>query len=168
MATSLTTSMNVTFKTTFTNAQDLSTPEDVQTFNLSDTLASGTGLDQADLVWHDRRTLNNAAEDLDVSGGLTDVYGNAITMVKVKGLVVHNRNTTAGEYIDMGGDGNGLLIFLSATDIIRIHPNGLVFLWNPSLAGYAVTAATGDILQMDTTGSGASVSYDIKIIGTSA
>lgn len=132
------------------------------------TLANGVGLNQADLVWHDSRELDNAAEDLDVSGALTDPKGSAISMAKVKGLLIHNKNTVAGEYIDVGGDTNALLIFVTGTDKHRIHPKGVLLVWNPSLAGYAVTATTGDILQVDSSGSGADVAYDIVIIGTSA
>ena len=53
----------------------------------------------------------------------------------------------------------------NATDIITVQPNGIFFLMNPTAGGYAVTAATGDILKIANSGAGTSVTYDIIIIG---
>jgi hypothetical protein len=58
-------------------------------------------------------------------------------------------------------------LFLAASDGIDVQPGG-VFLWVAPTTGVTVTAATGDILNIDNSSSGTSVTYDVVIIGTSA
>ena len=49
--------------------------------NITDTLADGTGLDQADIIYHDRDTLVNTTRTIDVhtSGTEFDPWKTAIT-----------------------------------------------------------------------------------------
>ncbi len=167
MATSLTTVLQFVMTHTYTNALDLSTPADEFRLDLSDTLANGTGADQADQVWHDRRTLAATTENLDLAGSLTNAFGSTLTFALIKGLLVHNRQTTAGETLTIGGAASAaFLLFNDATDKYVLGPNGIFFVWKPCAAGRAVTTTSADILKMDA--GTASVSYDIWIIGASA
>jgi hypothetical protein len=162
----LTSNMELMLRWTHTSALDLSTVSDVAAYSVIDELASGTGLDQADRIWHDRRTLAAAAEDLDLAGSLTNAFGVTATFAKVKGLLIKNRNTTAGHVLSIGGDAASLALFTAVNDIYPLGPDGVFFIWEPSAAGKAVTAGTGDLLQID---AGANtISYDIIVIGTSA
>lgn len=162
----LTLNLKTIFENTYGITTNSRTTDDTLSLNLSDTLADGELVNQADFVWHDEGTLSNTTRDIDLYGGLTDAFGNTINAKVIKCVLVHNKNTTAGQYLDVGGDANSVPIFVNASDIVRVHPDGIFFLWNPSAAGYAVTAATGDIIQLDSTGSGANISYEIVIIGT--
>ncbi|MCI0351567.1 MAG: hypothetical protein L0Z53_19260 [Acidobacteriales bacterium] len=150
-----------------TSALDLSTVTDNATVDYGDSLASGTGLDQCDLKFHDRRTLSATTEELDLAGSLTDAFGQTITFAKVKGILIHNRNTTAGQTLIIGGAAaNAFPLFTDVTDKYTLGPDGKFLAWEPSLAGKAVTAGTGDKLKLD---AGANtVTYDIVIFGTSA
>jgi len=137
-------------------------------FNVTDQLTSGTGLDEADVLWFAKaRSLAATTEELDLAGSLSDAYGSTVTAAKVKGLFIKNNSTTAGETLKIGGAAaNAFLLFDNATDIYELGPNGIFFVWEPSLAGLPVTASTGDLLKMD---SGAStLTYDIAVWGTSA
>ncbi len=175
MATSLASSLTVILKTTLkSTGVDLSVPEDVMTKAITDILADGVALDQADVVYHDKATLNNNTRTIDVHTSATeeDPWGLAITMAKIKCVFLHNLNTAAGEYIELGGVANAPVVFTSSAPaaefpIHTVHPGGILLVWNPSLAGWAVANNTGDVLELDTTGSGASVDYEIVIIGTS-
>lgn len=134
----------------------------------NDILADGTGLDQADVPWYDKaRSLAATSENLDLaSGSLTDGYGNTATFAKLKMLYIKNLSTTAGETLKIGGGTNPFLLFDDGSDIYDLGPNGIYFVWEPSLAGLPVTAATGDILKIDS--GAATLTYDIAMVGASA
>ena len=173
--------MALSLQTTLTRT-DLDTPSpgslsvvDNMTKSITDTLSEGTIVDTADVVYHDTGTLVNTNRTIDVhtSGTENDPWGTAITMVKIKCLTLHNKNTVAGEYIQLGGIALGTTVFNSSAPAAEFpyhicHPGGILFVWNPSLAGYAVANGVSDKIELDTSGSGASVTYDIVIIGTSA
>ena len=167
MATTLTTSLAFALATRFVTDNDLSDPADALSMDWSDTLANGTGTDQADLIFHDRRTLVATSEDFDLAATLLDVYGSAITFVDVKGLFINNRNTTAGHTLSIGGAAGTQFVSWvgAANDEVNIGPNGLFVLWSP-IDGYAVGAGASDLLKID---AGANtIIYDIVVIGTSA
>lgn len=142
--------------------------KDQNSISVTDVLENGVVIDTADKIWYDRRTVNDGAnDDLDLAGGITDAFGNALTLVKVKAICVTNRNTTAAENLVIGGGSNPLVNWVSAGgNAVVVRPGGVFLLWNPSLAGYGVTATTGDILRLS--GSGGNITYDIAIVGTSS
>ena len=170
MAKTLRTKLDFSLEWTYSNtdADSGRAIVDGNSISLIKSMGSGTTAGLADLKWDDRRTVNDAAnDDLDLAASLTDSFGASLTFVKIKGIAVYNRNTTAGHNLVIGGGSNTFSSWLGATgDTITVGPEGLFVLWNPSLAGYAVTAGTGDILRL--TGSGGNIVYDIAIIGTSA
>lgn len=134
----------------------------------ADTLSDGTGaIDTADLVWSDRRSLASTTENLDLAGSLTDSFGATITFARIKMIAIHNRNTSVGHTLTVGGAAsNAFPLFADTTDKYAIGPDGVFLIWEPSAAAKAVTASTGDILKIDA-GSN-TISYDIIIIGSSA
>ena len=130
-------------------------------------LATGTGANQADLLWWDTRTLAAASEDLDLAASLVDVFDNVLTFVEIVGIYIRNQSTTTTEILAVGGAaGNQFINWVAnSSDIINIGPDGFFFLWSP-IDGYAVTATTGDLLKID---AGAdTITYDIILIGRSA
>lgn len=119
----------------------------------------------ADMVWHNHNTLTVGTLDIDLAGVLRDTFGNVLTFVKVMGIYVKNLNTVAGDILKIGGDANGLVNWVaSATDIVQINAGGCLLVWNP--IGYTVTAATGDILQLEAVAH--DITYDIVIVGKSS
>jgi len=172
MATNLETNIDFRITWRYKNTADTDGPvvRDFNSLAISDKLLNGTGLDQNDIVWHDVRTLSaSSSEDLDMAGTLTDAFGNTVTFSKIKGIVLNNQTTTAGCILEAGGGSNDFNAWLGATgDKIKVGPNGLVVSWNPSLAGYSVTADTADILKITNTDSSNSITYQIVIVGTTA
>jgi len=128
----------------------------------SDTLANGILIDQQDEYYADRRTVAAAAEDLDLTS-LTDALNRTVSFQKVKGIFIKNLSVSAGEILTVGGDANSLPFLTTATDSIKVGPDGLLLLTAPSVAGITVTGGTGDIIQIDP--GAASITYDIVIWG---
>jgi hypothetical protein len=164
----LTSKVLVTAVATHTNPLDLATGTVPLSVEARIPLASGTGANQADRIFHDRRTITASGTDsLDLAGVLTDAFGATITFAKLKAVVVkaaagntNNVNVTRPAV-------NGVPWFLAAGDGIPVLPGG-AFSWVAPGAGVTVTAATGDLIDIVNSGAGTSVTYDIIIIGTSA
>ncbi|HEB79290.1 MAG TPA: hypothetical protein ENI79_02295 [Rhodospirillales bacterium] len=168
MATSLKTRIDLRISGIYTKTLDLQSSPSKFNILFTDTLANGTGLDQADQEWSDQRTLAATSEEIDLAGSVNDIHGTTLTFAKIKGIYIRNLATTVGYDLAVGGSAtNGFINWVGdATDIINIAPGGVFCLYNPSLAGYAVTAGTGDLLKINAGAN--SITYDIALIGTSA
>lgn len=153
-----------------TKAQDFTLTSDPLAKIWSTHLESGTGAGQADKAFHDQRTLAaSATEDLDLAGILADVYGAAITFVRVKGLFIAASSSNINNVV-IGGGTNPWATLLSSTGTVTLKPGG----WcgfgagASDAVGWPVTAATGDILKVANSAGSTSVTYDIVIVGCSA
>ncbi len=132
------------------------------------TLANGTGSNQADKAFTDQRSLSaSGSEELDLAGGLT-TNGETLTFVKVKAIVIEAAAANGGNIVVGGASSNAFQgPFGDASDTLEIPAGGKVALFAP-VGGWAVTAGTGDLLQIANDDSGSAASYEIDIIGTSA
>lgn len=140
-------------------------------------LSSGVGVGQADLVFADRRTLaGTTSEILDLVGVLSDVFGNSITFVKLKGIAIRNRNIVDGDNLHVGPDatlGWGAGHYVADASDRRVVPAGRISqkdlgidIWyDPN--GVLVGAAATNELFVDNPGANP-ITYDIIIIGTSS
>jgi hypothetical protein len=166
----LTSKLTLQLVATLTDALDLSTVRDPLDYTFRDSLASGTGADQADMLWHDTRTLSASAdEDLDLAGVLVNGLGDTQTFARVKGLIIaaasgntNNCNVTSDGSAGVPG------LFLALGDGIVVRPGGLFAWYAPDATGAVVTATTGDLLNVANSGAGTSVTYSVIIIGASA
>lgn len=166
----LTTTVRSTVKTELTATQGESTPTDTLEETNSFNWADGTGADQADVEWHDTRTLaGSASETLDLAGSLTNGLGQTATFAKVCLLEIVNQGTNAADILNVGGAASnaweswvGL-----AGSIFKVGPEGRFYMDNPSAAAFAVTAGTGDQLKIENVG-GNTLTYRIRIVGRSA
>jgi len=149
-----------------TGSGDLFTPRAQHTIEHLIALASGTSASQADLVWSDTRTLAATSENLDLAGSLSGALGTTVTFAKVSGIIIRNNTATAAAKLLVGGAASNQFInwVANSSDILQIGPSGILFLTSP-VDGYAVTAATGDILKIDS--GAATISYSIVIWGRS-
>ena len=165
----LTTRAETTITAVQTTTADLSTPADSLAYSKRIDLASGTGINQADLIFHDQRTLiASGTEDLDLAGALTDKFGNTITMARIKGIVVTAAAGNTNNVNVTRPGSNGVPIFLAAGDGVPVVPGGKFEWWAPSAAGIAVTAGTGDLLTITNSAGSTGVTYDVIIVGASA
>jgi hypothetical protein len=131
-------------------------------------LASGVAANQADLVYHDRRTLAaSAIEDLDLTGVLLDPLTNAVmTFVRLKLALFIAASANVNDVL-VTRPANGVPIFIAAGDGVAIKPNGVQLLFAPG-DGYAITPATGDLITVANGGAGSAITYDVVLIGASA
>lgn len=146
------------------STNNLALSQDLE-LDVSDTLADGDAADQAeDCFLHKGRTLAaSTTEDIDLVGSLENIYGDTMSPNRLKGLLIRNQNTTAGDTLRIGGDANSAPIFQDTSDQHDIEPGGIFFIWSPSAAAITLTAGTGDILQIENTSSN-QITYDLMII----
>jgi hypothetical protein len=133
-------------------------------------LTTGTGASQADKIYTASITLGaSSGQDVDLAGVLTDPFGGALTMVKLKAVAVRAAAANTNNVNISRPASNGVPWFLAASDGLSLGPGGIFVFVNPGSAGIAtVTPATGDILRFDNSGAGTSVTFDLVILGTSA
>jgi len=137
-------------------------------------LADGTGANQADLMYVAERTVADGAnDDIDLAGSLTDGFGNTITAAEIVAICIINEqqdgtaNTTD---LTIGGATNAFEGFLGGTSptIGPIKPGGVFFIGAGDAAGIgAVSGGSTDELRV-TNGSGAANTYQIGILARSA
>lgn len=129
--------------------------------------SDGTGAKQAKEIFTDIRTLAASGnETLDLAGGLTDVFGNSITFTKIKAIAICAAPGNTNDVIVGGAASNGFTTWCGASDhTVKVKPGGAFALMAPDANGYAVTAATGDLLKIANSAGGSAVSYTIVIIG---
>jgi hypothetical protein len=169
MAVTLTSTLKVNFTASLVNAGTRITATAPVAHSYTLSLASGTIINTADKIFHDDRTVTAASPDsIDLAGALTDPLGATVTFAKIIGIIIENSSTTAAEILEVGGNAAPFSTWLgAASDTIKIGPGGCFVLFNPSLAGYAVTGTTADILDIDVA-SGTNVPYIITVVGRSA
>ena len=164
----LSTVIDVNLSALLTAALDLATASAPITVNTRVNIPTGVASGQADLAWSDNRTVAPSGTDaLDLAGVLAGNLGGTLTIVKLKGVLIRAAAANANNVRLNRPASNGVPLFLAASDGIDILPGGL-FLWVAPGAGVTVTPATGDLINIDNSGSGTSVSYDVVLIGTSA
>lgn len=145
----------------------LGTATNALSIAVSKTFASGTATDQVDILWSKAFTLaTGVSNDHDLAGALLTAFGATITAVEVVGIVVYNQTTTTGNYLTVGAGTNPWATMLNSAGTIKVGPDGVFCNYSP-VDGFAVTAATGDILKVLNSGA-ASVTYQIGVIARSA
>lgn len=167
---SLTSSLRVVLDAVQISNKDLTSVRAPVNYDRTGRLASGTGAGQADVLFTDTRTLAaSASETLDLTGSLVDALGATVTMARVKGIVIAAAAGNTNDVIVGGAASNGFATpFGDPTDKVKVKPGGILALFTPDATAYAVTAGTGDLLQVANGAAGTSVSYDVIIIGASA
>lgn len=161
--------VNLTLAAQLDTALDLATASVPLSVSRAFSMANGTGLGQADKIFHDRRTLTaSATEDLDLAGVLLDPFGAAITFARIKVLLIAADSANTNNVIVGNATTNGFISWVgAATHTVTVRPGGLLLLAAADATSYAVTAGTADLLKILNSAGGTSVTYDVVLIGTS-
>ncbi len=162
-----TSTLKIELNSDLESALDLATGKVPLRYSKTSKLTDGVGKDKAETVFHDKRTLAaSASEQFDLNGTLTDAFGNTINFTKIKTILIAASSSNGGD-IQIGNSGVNAFLNWSgdATDLVNLAPDGVFLLHNPTANGYGVTAGTGDELKILNTDAGASVVYDIVVIG---
>jgi hypothetical protein len=167
---SVTGRVTVELSALLTGTHDFSPPNADLVQPQSYKFTNGTGANQIDRVFSDRRTLAaSASESLDLAGTLVDALGATVTFARVRALRIKADAANTNNVVVGGAASNAFAsLFGDATDKIVVRPGGLVLVVAPDTTGYVVTAGTGDLLQVANSGAGTGVTYDITILGASA
>lgn len=162
---SLIAKINVLLNITHTKDVDLNTLRDTMNLTRGVSFTDGTGANQAEVIFHDNRTLADAAnETIDLQDGtLSDPFGDAVTMSKLKALYIKNNSTDANLLIG-GAAATVLSLFADVTDILPLRPGGEFLITAPDANGIDVSTNADLKLAHDGTGS-SSLTYDIVAIG---
>lgn len=165
-------SLALTVKVTSHLDRDLSKTDDPMSLAIAKTIADGTGANQGNRIFHDKRTLSpTTSENLDMFdfAGAVDPVGQPYALSRVICVIVENKNTTAGQKMLVGGEGsaaawnspfNGV-----DTDKLSVEPGGVLVLYAGSAAGYVVTDVSNYLLKIDNPNAVA-LDYNIVIIGS--
>lgn len=166
----LTSRLSVSLGATLTAALDLAEASVPLKAGAAFTLADGSGANQANRIWHDRRTLAaSATEDLDLAGVLTDPFGATISFARIRAMLIKAAAANANNLIVGNASANGFISWVGgATHTVTVRPGGLLLLVAPDATAYAVTAATADLLKVANSAGGTSVTYDVVLLGSSA
>jgi hypothetical protein len=143
------------------------------TANLSNSygaaLTDGAGAGQANRVYWAQRTLTvSATETLDLAGTLLDQFGVAITFARIKAFAISAAAVNTNNVV-VGGGATTHTGLLGATTYTAVVRPGATLAWLAGVAdatGYAVTAGTGDLIQIANSSSGTPVTYDVIILGS--
>lgn len=153
---------------TLTGTVDLSTLTDVLRRNYTKSFTDGAGAGQAQIWWHDQRTLGaSATENIDLAGALPGMFGGTLTFTAIKAVIVlaSAANNPANEVQVTRPAANGAPLFMAAGDGISLAP-GAIFVWvDPGATGKAITAGTADLLTVTNSAGTNSVTYDIIVVG---
>jgi hypothetical protein len=134
-------------------------------------LTGGTGAGQVDTIFVAQRTIAASGTDaLDLNGSLTDAFGNSVAFLHVKAILIVAASGNTNDVTVAPGASNPFNgPFAGTTPSVAVSPGEtfLITKGSASATGWAVTAATGDILKIANSGAGTSVTYNIYILGTS-
>lgn len=163
----VTASIALNIDATLAGSNDLGTPKLRALIEQLVQFRPGTdGTGKADLMFSDTRTLAASAnEDLDLAGVLASAFGATIAAAELVLLYIEAAEGNTNNVNVTRPAANGVPIFLAAGDGRGIKP-GDFFLIVDS-AGIAVTAGTGDLVNVANSGAGSSVTYDVLILARS-
>ena len=134
-------------------------------------LTTGTGLNQADQIFFDQRTIAiSGTDDLDLAGGVThSITGAAFSFARIKGILIYAAIANTNNVIVGGAAATQFATWVgAAAHTVTVRPGGMFMLFAPDATAYAVTAATADLLRIANSGAVSTVLYDIILIGASA
>lgn len=152
-------------------------PRDTVNLVKQSILSSGTAAAQSDTLYYAERTISASSnEDLDLTGTLTNSFGQTVTLAEIQGLIIiaapSSSSGTQNTNNVVVGDAaaNTWTTLLGADGTVTLRPGTFFMVWagQADATGYAVTAGTGDQLRVANSGAGTSVTYQIFIIGRSA
>jgi len=166
MAAGVRANISLSIDATLTGSNDLGNPKQRVLIEKALSFIAGTAADdEANILFSDTRTLAaSATEDLDLAGVLANAFGATITAAEIVAIFFSAADGNTNSVNVTRPAANGFIgPFLAAGDGVAIKPGEWQFFASDS--GWAVTAATGDLLTVTNSAAGTSVTYDVLILG---
>ncbi|HVH49963.1 MAG TPA: hypothetical protein VM760_08835 [Sphingomicrobium sp.] len=145
---------------------DIGTPKMRATVDKVLSLTEGTdATNKANILFADTRTLAASAnENIDLSGALSDAFGASIAAAEIVAIYIAAESTNTNSVNVTRPASNGFIgPFLAASDGVGIKPGEYALFVSQS--GWAVTAATGDLINVANSAGSTEVVFDIIIVG---
>lgn len=163
----VTAEINLSIKAALTGTNDLGSPK-LALDPISEVmqLSPGTAaVNEANILFSDTRTLSASAnEDIDLAGSLSNAFGATITAAEIVAIYVKAASGNTNNVNVTRPASNGFAgPFLAAGDGFGVKPGEYVLL--TSQTGWAVTAGTGDLINIANSAGTTGVTYNIVIIG---
>lgn len=162
----VTADINLSVRAKLTGTADLGTPVAPVSIDKHIQITAGTdALGKADILWADTRTLAaSATENLDLAGVLAGLLGGTVTAAEITAIIVTADKANMNDVVLFGAASNPFNGPLSGTTPkLTLGPDDLAVITNKK--GWAVTAATGDLILVANSSSGTAVTYTITLIG---
>ena len=129
--------------------------------------ADGSGASQANLLWHDQRTLTaSSSETLDLTALTRTIFNsvNTVNLGHVKGIYIENLNEVSGDDLTVGKAASAQFAGpLSAGTVTQIVKAGGILYW-PDAYGTGWATSGANNLKI-ANGSGHTINYRIVIWG---
>lgn len=163
MATSLTLTRSIGWSGNYDNSGDTGQPGGKMPIAVTQPqiYTDGSSDNQGDVIIFKRASATASADTYDLTGGLTDIYGNAVTLAKIREIWIHNLSSTSGQLLTIGGLIMAALLG-GTTETAIVHPGG-DWMQAAPVDGYTVTGTTQDTLTVDPGAN--TISYDLRILG---
>lgn len=160
--------LKVAFEGSLSAAADIGTVLHQILYGPTIALGDGSGANQISQIFADTRTLAaSATEDLDLNGTLLNAFGVAVTFTKIRALLIVADAANVNDVVVGGAAANQFFAcFGAATHTVKVKPGGMFLVAAPDVNGYAVTAATADLLKVLNGGAGTGVTYTIMVLGS--
>lgn len=166
MATAVTGYVQAILAFSYSKTADLSTAREDLLYNHRVDFTDDTAY-ELDTIFSDNLSLaGTGSTTLDLAGGLTDIYGAAITFTNIKGIFIRNHSSESGQKLNVGGAAaNGWYAgYVADSSDKRQIPAGGFDWWMDPDNGSPVVAGTGDLLLIANTGT-TTATFDIIIMG---
>lgn len=165
---SLSANVKVSINATQTKTADFESASSAIAHALSVAFSDGVAAGQANRIWKDTRTLAaSATEDLDFSGALLDIFGDAVVFADIRAILITADAANTNNVNVTRPASNGLPIFLAASDGIAVRPGGAFLYVAQDTTAIPVTASTADLLTLTNSSGTTGVTYSITVLGSS-
>lgn len=148
MAATLSATLQLTLGAIYANTSGLAGMQATISKSLIQTLASGTGLNQADKIFSESAKSISGNYDVDLAGVLTDSYGAALTFARVKGILITADAANPGNII-VGAAGATIFFgpWGANTHTNNVRPGGALLMFAPDATAWPVGAGATDVLR---------------------
>lgn len=163
----LSTQISMEMIAAFTRPNDMGTGRFDLNYKKLLSLASGVGAFQGDALYVDQHSIpGSGTVNLDFNaGGLVDAIGGAFVPVRLKAILIHSLPANLNDLNVIRPSTTGVPFLGAAGDMVVLVPGSHLLLSNPSATGWAVTAGTGDIIELTNAAATNTILIDVLIVG---
>lgn len=126
------------------------------------TYSNGSGAAQVATLFQAVRTFSGSTDVLDLNTGLTDSYGTAVALVRIKAIAIINNGTAA---ITIGAGTDPITTLLNSTGTLTLPVGAWFAAATPDATGWVVTASTACNLQVSGT---SGQTYEVVVLGSAS